>query len=103
MGFTAVILHNAWQPLGLVLALIVSYLGIKLLGIKYYFRRFKVFAAVAWLIVVLRAGNPGNGDELLIYGNTYGNFFLLLGFIAVLIAVIQPKSSNSNFDRRNYL
>ena len=64
VGFTAVILHNAWQPLGFVLALLVTYLGIKLLGMKFYYRRFKVIAAASWLFTVLRAGNPGVGDEL---------------------------------------
>jgi uncharacterized membrane protein YeaQ/YmgE (transglycosylase-associated protein family) len=103
VGFTAVILHNAWQPLGLILALAVTYLGIKLLGIRYYFRRFKVFATAAWLFVVLRAGNPGVGDELLIYGNTYGNLFLILGFIAAVIAVAIPNSTSSNFAHRDYL
>lgn len=103
VGFTAVILHNAWQPIGFILALILTYLGINLLGIKYYFRRFKVIAALSWLIVVLRAGNPGLGDELLIYGNTYGNLFLMLGFVAAVIAVVTPRSANSSFAHRDYL
>ena len=103
VGFTAVILHNAWQPLGFVLALLVTYLGIKLLGMKFYYRRFKVIAAASWLFIVLRAGNPGVGDELLIYGNSYGNLFLLLGFTAAVLAVVTPKSANSNFARRDYL
>ena len=103
VGFTAVILHNAWQPVGFVLSIILTYLGIKLLGIKYYFRRFKVIAASSWLFIVLRAGNPGLGDELLIYGNTYGNLFLMIGFVAAVIAVVTPRSANSNFARRDYL
>lgn len=103
LGFTATILHNAWQPIGFLLAILVTYLGIKLLGIKFYFRRFKILAAFAWLLVVLRAGSPGLGDELLIYGNSYGNQFLLFGFIAAFIAVVTPKSANSNFARRDYL
>ena len=103
VGFTAVILHNAWQPVGFILSIILTYLGIKLLGIKYYFRRYKVIAAVSWLFIVLRAGNPGLGDELLIYGNTYGNLFLMTGFVAAVIAVVTPRSANSNFARRDYL
>ena len=103
LGFTATILHNAWQPAGFVLALLVTYLGIKLLGIKFYFRRFKIAAALAWLLVVLRAGTPGLGDELLIYGNSYGNQFLLFGFIAAFIAVVTPRSASPNFARRDYL
>ncbi len=103
VGFTAVILHNAWQPVGFVLSIIFTYLGIRLLGIKYYFRRYKVIAAASWLFIVLRAGNPGLGDELLIYGNTYGNLFLMTGFVAAVIAVVTPRSANSNFARRDYL
>lgn len=103
LGFTATILHNAWHPIGFVLALLLTYLGIKLLGVKFYFRRFKVVASLAWLLVVIRAGTPGLGDELLIYGNSYGNQFLLFGFVAAFIAVITPKSASSNFGRRDYL
>jgi hypothetical protein len=103
LGFTATILHNAWHPIGFALSLLATYLGIKLLGIKLYFRRFKIVTALAWLLVVVRAGNPGLGDELLIYGNSYGNQFLLFGFIAAVIAVVTPKSANSNFVRRDYL
>lgn len=73
------------------------------MGIKYYFRRYKVIAAASWLFIVLRAGNPGLGDELLIYGNTYGNLFLMIGFVAAVIAVVTPRSANSNFARRDYL
>jgi len=103
VGFTAVILHNAWQPFGFILSILLTYLGIKLLGIKYYFRRFKVIALFTWLLIVLRAGNPGIGDELLIYGNTYGNLFLVSGFIVAVIAVVRPKSASSNFAHRDYL
>ena len=103
LGFTATILHNAWHPLGFVMAILVTFLGIRLLGIKYYYRKFKLIAAITWLLVVLRAGNPGLGDELLIYGNSYGNQFLIFGFMAAILAVVTPRPSNSNFARRNYL
>jgi hypothetical protein len=103
VGFTATILHNAWQPAGLVAALLVTFLGIKLLGIKYYYRRFKVLASISWIAVAVRASTLGLGDELLIYANTYGNLFLLLGFVTLVITVLLPKAASSNFDRRNYL
>jgi uncharacterized membrane protein len=40
----------------------------------------------------MKAGTLGVGDELLIYGNTYGNLFLVGGFIALLLALILGKS-----------
>lgn len=103
LGFSATILHNAWHPAGFILALLLTFLGVRLLGIKFYYRRFKVIACLGWLLVVLRAGTPGLGDELLIYGNSYGNQFLLFGFVAAFIAVVTPRSANSNFARRDYL
>jgi hypothetical protein len=103
LGFTATILHNAWHPVGFILALLLTFLGVRLLGMKFYYRRFKIVAALGWLVVVLRAGTPGLGDELLIYGNSYGNQFLLFGFVAAFIAVVTPRSAKSNFARRDYL
>jgi len=103
LGFTATLLHNAWQPVGLIASLVVTYLGIKLLGIKYYYKRFRLLSAISWLAVVLRGSTVGLGDELLIYGNTYGNLFLLLGFITLVLAVLLPRVPKSSFARRDYL
>ena len=103
LGFTATILHNAWQPAGLIASLMVTYLGIKLLGIKYYFKRFKLLCAISWLTVVLRGSTVGLGGELLIYGNTFGNLFLLLGFLTLVLAVLLPRVPKSSFARRDYL
>jgi len=43
--------------------------------------------------VVLFAGNPGSGEEVLIYGNTYGNIFLIAGFITLMISLVRPRRS----------
>jgi len=45
------------------------------------------------LVVVVKAGTPGTGDELLIYGNTYGNLFLIGGFFALLLGLLVKKSN----------
>jgi hypothetical protein len=44
--------------------------------------------------VVVKAGTPGAGDELLIYGNTYGNLFLLGGLLALLLGLLAKKSNS---------
>jgi hypothetical protein len=54
---------------------------------------YQLIAALAWLAVVVKAGTPGTGDELLIYGNTYGNLFLLGGLVALLLGLIVKKSN----------
>jgi len=47
-----------------------------ILSKTFFYLRYQILASAAWLAVVLIAGNPGSGDEILIYGNTYGNIFL---------------------------
>jgi len=59
----------------------------------FFYLRYQVIASAAWLAVVLYAGNPGTGDELLIYGNTYGNIFLIVGFITLMISLVRPRRS----------
>jgi hypothetical protein len=59
----------------------------------FFYLRYQVIASAAWLAVVLYAGNPGSGDELLIYGNTYGNIFLIVGFITLIISLVRPRRS----------
>lgn len=88
IGFCGVLLHNFTPPFGLYASLILTFLGIKVVGQRFFYLRYQIYAAVAWLTVVVRAGTPGNGDEILVYGNSYGNLFLLGGFIAVVIALI---------------
>jgi hypothetical protein len=59
----------------------------------FFYLRYQVIASAAWLAVVLLAGNPGSGDEILIYGNTYGNIFLIVGFITLIISLVRPRRS----------
>jgi len=94
IGFCSVLLHNFAPPFGFLTSLILTFLGIKVVGHKFFYLRYQIYAAAAWLAVVIRAGTPGNGDEILVYGNTYGNLFLLGGFIAIVIALITTRSKS---------
>lgn len=64
-----------------------------ILSKTFFYLRYQILASAAWLAVVLYAGNPGSGDELLIYGNTYGNIFLIAGFITLMISLVRPRRS----------
>ena len=92
IGFCGVLLHNFTPPFGFLTSLILTFLGMKVVGQKFFYLRYQIYAAASWLAVVIRAGTPGNGDEILVYGNTYGNLFLLGGFIAIVIALITTRS-----------
>ena len=95
IAFSATLLHNYLPPFGFVASLLLTYLGIRVVGQNLYYLRYQVLAGATWLAVVIRAGTPGDGDELLIYGNTYGNLFLLGGFIAIVTALITTRSKSN--------
>jgi uncharacterized membrane protein YeaQ/YmgE (transglycosylase-associated protein family) len=93
IGFTATMLHNFYSPYGYVASLVLTFLGMKVIGQTLFKIGYQLIAALAWLAVVVKAGTPGTGDELLIYGNTYGNLFLTGGLVALLLGLIVKKSN----------
>ena len=91
IGFLGVVLHNAFQPIGILLALLTTGIGINFAGQLFGGQRHKIFAALAWLAVALRAGTYGASNEILVISNLYGNIFLLGGLLAALIAVMKRR------------
>lgn len=94
IGFSATLLHNIYPPIGLIAALILTYIGVKASGELFYARRYQILTSLAWLIVVIRASSPGFSEELLIYGNSSGNLFLVGGFLTLLIGIISKRVIN---------
>jgi len=94
IGFSATMLHNLYPPYGYVASLILTFLGIRVIGQTLFKISYQLIAALAWLVVVVKAGTPGAGDELLIYGNTYGNLFLIGGLVALLLGLLAKKSNS---------
>ena len=93
IGFCATMLHNLYSPYGFIASLLLTFLGIRVIGQTLFKISYQLIAALAWLLVVLKAGTPGTGDELLVYGNTYGNLFLIGGLIALLLGLFVKKSN----------
>ena len=86
-GVAAILLHQSLPPLGLILGLTLSYFSIWYVG-RYTGKRFyKVIAAFAWLAIVLRAGTFGVGRELLIQGDSAGAALMVLGLLALALAI----------------
>jgi uncharacterized membrane protein YeaQ/YmgE (transglycosylase-associated protein family) len=94
IGYCGVLLHNFMPPFGFLTTLILTFLGIKVVRQRFFYLRYQIYAAAAWLAVVVRAGTTGNGDEILVYGNTYGNLFLLGGFISIVLALFTARSKS---------
>lgn len=91
IGFLGVILHNSFEPFGIVLALLTTGIGISFTGQLFGSQKYKLIAAIAWIAVVLRAGTYGVSHEILIISNLYGNIFLLGGLLVAFIAVVRKR------------
>ena len=89
LGIAGVLLYNTLVPVGLLVTLISTGVGIWFLGRSLGSRKFKFISALSWLAVVLRAGTPGNGNELLILGNLTGDLFLLFGISTVTFSALR--------------
>jgi hypothetical protein len=85
-GLAAVLLHQSFPPVGLILGLTLTYFSIWYVGRYTGKRIFKVFAAIIWIAVAIRAGTFGVGKELLIQGDSIGAALMVLGLITVVLA-----------------
>ncbi len=83
----AILLHQSLPPFGVIAALLFTYLAIWLVGRTFGGRRYKWWAALAWIIVLFRAATFGAGQELLVQGDGVGSTLLLLGTLIALAAV----------------
>ena len=90
LGASATMLHIFLFPLGLLLGLSGSIIGIWALGRMWQLRKYKIIAAISWLYVVVQGSTIGVGGELLIQGDLAGSLLVLLGTLSLLIAVFLP-------------
>ena len=88
IAISATLIHQTLPPLGVTIGIFATYLGIWYLGRRYGKRRYKMYALIAWLIVIAKAGSFGAGNELLIQGDNSGSALLMIGFLAGVVAVL---------------
>ena len=87
IGVAAVLLHNVFVPVGTLIALVGSGAGILWIGKYFGKKKYKAFAGVGWLSIVIRAASPGIGGEILVEGNFVGNALIVGGILFLLIAL----------------
>ena len=87
LGTAAIFLHGAYAPVGLLLALVGSAVGVWMIGRSWGKRYFKLLSMIGWFAIVIRASTLGVGGELLVQGNWAGNALVVGGLISLLIAV----------------
>lgn len=89
IAISSTLIHQTLPPLGVSVAIIATYMGIWYIGRHYGKRRYKIYALLAWFLVIGRAGSFGVGKELLIQGDNVGSALLTIGFIVGVIAVLR--------------
>jgi len=90
LGASSVFIYSFYPPIGLILSIAATCLGIWAAGRLWGKRIYRFIAAAAWGFVILRAGFPGVNEEYLIQGSAIGVSLINFGFIAVVIAILTP-------------
>ena len=94
VGVAGTFLHNAYRPVGLVVALTAVALGAYLVREMYRSRLHSLLFALGWIFVIVRASTLGNGGEILIQSNGYGNILVIGGALTLLIFALRFRSIN---------
>jgi hypothetical protein len=89
IAIAATLIHQSIPPFGVAIAITSTYTVIWWIGRRYGKKRYKFLALFAWLIVIIRAGTFGAGQELLIQGDNAGSALLFIGFLAGLLAALK--------------
>lgn len=88
VGVSGTFLHNAYQPFGLLISILALLLGLKMVTNMNRNKSSQLAFILGWLFVIVRASTLGNGGEVLIEANLYGNVFvfggILIGFITLI-------------------
>jgi hypothetical protein len=91
--FSAVaVLVHAWsEPYGLFLAVLIVIAMMRNIGSRSRNRAPLITAALVWVAIAWIASSPGNGNEVLISGDTIGSSFLIGSSAFVALMVITQK------------
>ena len=90
LGASSVFIYSMYPPVGLMLSIASTFLGIWAAGRLWGNRIYRFIAALGWGFVIFRAGFPGLNNEYLIEGGTAGISLINFGFIAIVIAILTP-------------
>ena len=90
LGASSVFIYSFLPPVGLILSIAATCIGIWAAGGLWGNRVYRFIAAAAWGFVILRAGFPGVNEEYLIEGSAIGVSLINFGLIAVIIAILTP-------------
>jgi hypothetical protein len=90
LGASSIFVYSFYPPVGLILSLLATGVGIWATGRLWGKRVYKFIASIAWALVVLRASFPGVNEEYLVQGDMLGVSLINFGFIALIIGIVTP-------------
>ena len=93
VGVSGTFLHNSYRPFGLIVSLVALVMGLRLMRNMYSSKFFLSLFALGWLFIVVRGSTLGNGGEVLIEANLYGNV-LVFGGVGLLVLALLQKIKN---------
>ena len=85
VGISGTFLHNGYRPLGVIVSLAALAMGSRLIRNMYLSKLASSLFGIGWLLIIVRGSSLGNGGEILIEANLFGNVFVFggLGLLAI--------------------
>ncbi|MFM7777113.1 MAG: hypothetical protein ACKO7S_08640 [Actinomycetota bacterium] len=94
VGVSGVFLHNSYRTFGLMVSLIALLLGAYLVREMYRSRLNSWLYLAGWVLVIIRASSIGNGGEILIEADLFGNLLVLLGAALLIGFTLRSRKIN---------
>ena len=92
IGVSGTFLHNSYRPIGVLVSLLAVWLGSRLVRNMYQSQFTNFLFAVGWFLVIVRGSTLGNGGEILIEANAYGNTFVFGGTAVLMISLLRSRN-----------
>ncbi|MFM1937460.1 MAG: hypothetical protein RLZZ320_318 [Actinomycetota bacterium] len=89
VGVSGTFLHNSYRPAGLLISIFALLLGLKMVTNMNRSKGSQIAFILGWLAVIVRASTLGNGGEVLIEANLYGNTLVFGGILICFITLIR--------------
>lgn len=89
VGISGTFLHNSYHPLGVLVSLFAVWLGSRLVRNMYQSRSTNLLFALGWFLVIVRGSTLGNGGEILIEANLYGNLLVFGGAALLTLSMLR--------------
>lgn len=93
VGISGTFLHNAYRPIGLLVSLLAISLGLRMITNMYRTKLMQFGFVLGWLFVIVRASTLGNGGEVLIEANLYGNLLVFAGMAICIVTLLRRIKS----------